>query len=125
MIKPLVRKVVVGPIQTNCYVVECPETGAVLVIDPGDDSFGNSPILGLLVDVVHGIALGQLHHAGAQGLQFYLKCCNSTGIAPGHNFFPTPDGLAQSLQVGLGLHFFFYSGIKGLIEPIKPRHHLI
>lgn len=37
MIKPIVKKIVVGPIQTNCYVVECPETGAVLVIDPGDD----------------------------------------------------------------------------------------
>lgn len=38
MIKPLVKKVVVGPIQTNCYVVECPETGTVLLIDPGDES---------------------------------------------------------------------------------------
>ncbi len=38
MTKPIVKKVVVGPIQTNCYVVKCPETGAVLVVDPGDDS---------------------------------------------------------------------------------------
>lgn len=37
MIKPLVNTIVVGVIQTNCYVVKCPETGAVLVIDPGDD----------------------------------------------------------------------------------------
>lgn len=35
MIKPIVSTVVVGAIQTNCYVVRCPETGAVLVIDPG------------------------------------------------------------------------------------------
>ena len=37
MIKPLVKTVVVGQIQTNCYQVKCPETGAVLVIDPGGD----------------------------------------------------------------------------------------
>ncbi len=37
MIKPIVSTIVVGGIQTNCYVVKCPETGAVLVIDPGDD----------------------------------------------------------------------------------------
>lgn len=38
MIKPVVKKTVVGPIQTNCYTVRCPETGKVLVIDPGADS---------------------------------------------------------------------------------------
>ncbi len=37
MIKPIVSTIIVGAIQTNCYVVKCPETGAVLVIDPGDD----------------------------------------------------------------------------------------
>ena len=37
MIKPIVKTIVVGGIQTNCYVVKCPETGATLVIDPGDD----------------------------------------------------------------------------------------
>lgn len=37
MINPIVNTVVVGEIQTNCYVVKCPETGAVLVIDPGGD----------------------------------------------------------------------------------------
>ncbi len=38
MIKPVVKKIVVGPIQTNCYLLKCPETGKVLVIDPGADS---------------------------------------------------------------------------------------
>ncbi|MCD4708900.1 MAG: MBL fold metallo-hydrolase [Candidatus Sabulitectum sp.] len=37
MIKPLVKTIVVGEIQTNCYVVKCPGTGDVLVIDPGND----------------------------------------------------------------------------------------
>jgi glyoxylase-like metal-dependent hydrolase (beta-lactamase superfamily II) len=38
VIEPFVKKTVVGPIQTNCYTIRCPETGKVLVIDPGADS---------------------------------------------------------------------------------------
>jgi len=38
VINPSVSRLVVGCVQTNCYIVQCPETGAVLVIDPGDDS---------------------------------------------------------------------------------------
>lgn len=37
MTKPEVIRIVVGGIQTNCYVVRCPETGCTMVIDPGDD----------------------------------------------------------------------------------------
>ena len=36
MKKPIVKRIVVGGVQTNCYVVKCPETGAVMIIDPGD-----------------------------------------------------------------------------------------
>jgi hydroxyacylglutathione hydrolase len=38
VIKPLIRLQVVGCIETNCYIIKCPETGAVIIIDPGDDS---------------------------------------------------------------------------------------
>jgi len=38
LIKPSVRIIEVGPIGTNCYVLTCPITGAVLVIDPGEDA---------------------------------------------------------------------------------------
>lgn len=37
MNKPSVRVIEVGPIGTNCYVLTCPATGAVLVIDPGEE----------------------------------------------------------------------------------------
>lgn len=37
MNKPVIHTSVVGPVQTNCYTVTCPESGAVLLIDPGDD----------------------------------------------------------------------------------------
>jgi hydroxyacylglutathione hydrolase len=28
---------VVGPIQTNCYILSCPETGKAVIVDPGGD----------------------------------------------------------------------------------------
>jgi hydroxyacylglutathione hydrolase len=28
---------VVGPIETNCYILSCPETGKAIIIDPGGD----------------------------------------------------------------------------------------
>ncbi|RPI78680.1 MAG: MBL fold metallo-hydrolase [Desulfobacteraceae bacterium] len=33
----MVRKLVVGPYQTNCYIIGSKETGEGLVIDPGDE----------------------------------------------------------------------------------------
>ena len=35
----MLRKIVVGPFQTNCYVLGCKKTGEGAVIDPGDDVF--------------------------------------------------------------------------------------
>lgn len=34
---PEVTRLVLGPLQTNCYLVLCPATRAALVIDPADD----------------------------------------------------------------------------------------
>jgi len=36
--RPEVRRLVLGPLQTNCYLVACPETLDALVIDPADSS---------------------------------------------------------------------------------------
>ena len=33
----MLRKLVVGPYQTNCYILGCKETNQGLVIDPGDE----------------------------------------------------------------------------------------
>lgn len=33
----MLRRLVVGPYQTNCYILGCKETGQGLVIDPGDE----------------------------------------------------------------------------------------
>jgi glyoxylase-like metal-dependent hydrolase (beta-lactamase superfamily II) len=65
--KPVVGLIVTGAIQTNCYTVKCPETGEVLVIDPGDDS----ALIGESLNRVDSIVYthGHFDHAGgAAGL---------------------------------------------------------
>lgn len=34
----IIKRVVVGPLQVNCYILACPETGEAAIIDPGDDA---------------------------------------------------------------------------------------
>lgn len=33
----IIRTLIVGPMQANCHILECEETKAVIVVDPGDD----------------------------------------------------------------------------------------
>lgn len=35
----MLKKIVVGPYQSNCYILVCPKTNQGLVIDPGDEVF--------------------------------------------------------------------------------------
>lgn len=37
MIKPEIIRLETGPIMTNTYLIRCPETGKVIVVDPGGD----------------------------------------------------------------------------------------
>lgn len=32
-----IERLVVGQLQTNCYLISCPKTGETVIIDPGDD----------------------------------------------------------------------------------------
>lgn len=34
----IIKKIIVGPLETNCYIVSCEYTGHTFVIDPGDSS---------------------------------------------------------------------------------------
>lgn len=34
----LIKKLIVGPMEANCYILECEETKSAIVIDPGDDA---------------------------------------------------------------------------------------
>jgi hydroxyacylglutathione hydrolase len=36
--KPTITCLVVGPIETNCYLVSCPETKKAVIVDPGGDA---------------------------------------------------------------------------------------
>jgi glyoxylase-like metal-dependent hydrolase (beta-lactamase superfamily II) len=37
-LRPIAYRLVVGPLQANCYVVACPETADAAVVDPGGDA---------------------------------------------------------------------------------------
>ncbi|MEW5974526.1 MAG: MBL fold metallo-hydrolase [Acidobacteriota bacterium] len=41
----ILEKVVVGPLQCNCYILGCEETSEALLIDPGDDADRILPVL--------------------------------------------------------------------------------
>lgn len=67
MNRPSVRRIEVGPIGTNCYIITCPVTGAVLLIDPGGDASRISGELERLDAVVY--THGHFDHCGgAAGL---------------------------------------------------------
>lgn len=34
----IIKKIILGPLETNCYIVSCEVTGHTFVIDPGDSS---------------------------------------------------------------------------------------
>lgn len=66
----IIRTLVVGPLQVNCYVVGCPRTKKALVIDPGDDG---EDILALLKQEELDLQLvvnthGHFDHVGANHL---------------------------------------------------------
>ncbi|HQM53596.1 MAG TPA: MBL fold metallo-hydrolase, partial [bacterium] len=36
--RPLIHRLVVGPLQANCYVAACPRTREAAIVDPGGDA---------------------------------------------------------------------------------------
>ncbi len=66
----IIEKLVVGPIETNCYLVSCEKTGKTLVIDPGDEGerilrkLNTLDLKPVLVVNTHG----HFDHIGAVGL---------------------------------------------------------
>ncbi len=39
------RQVVLGPIETNCWIAACPETGLAIVVDPGGGTASLGPLM--------------------------------------------------------------------------------
>ena len=85
----ILETLIVGPLETNCYVLGCERTRQAIVIDPGDDP---NDILGVLKR--HGLSVERLvvthahfdHLLAARPLQettrapFYLAAADSTEL---------------------------------------------
>jgi len=66
-IAEMLRKLVVGPYQSNCYLLGCPDSLEGVVIDPGDDALrivGQITELGLRIRYIL-ITHGHFDHTGA------------------------------------------------------------
>jgi hydroxyacylglutathione hydrolase len=104
----MLRKLVVGPYQTNCYILGCNETGEGLVIDPGDEvsriveEFSRNELKILYIFLTHGHFD---HTGGAQELSrltaapVWIHALD----APALNF--RPDGyLSHGQEIRLGTY---------------------
>ncbi|MFO7627529.1 MAG: MBL fold metallo-hydrolase [Candidatus Fermentibacteraceae bacterium] len=40
-----IRRVILGPIETNCWIAGCPETGLAIVVDPGGNTASLGPVM--------------------------------------------------------------------------------
>ena len=67
----IVETLVVGPLQANCYIVGCEQTGAAVVIDPGDEPERIEAKVGQLnlrLEQIIGTHAHLDHILGVQGL---------------------------------------------------------
>ena len=105
----MLRKLVVGPYQANCYILGCKETNEGVVIDPGDEvvrivkEISENALKILYILITHG----HIDHIGGAGeLQRITKAplFIHNLDAPGLHF--KPDGY---LSDGQKLHFGTYT----------------
>jgi glyoxylase-like metal-dependent hydrolase (beta-lactamase superfamily II) len=104
----MLRKLVVGPYQTNCYILGYRETGDAVVIDPGDDVFRIiREISDLKLQIRHIlITHGHIDHVGGAaevkritGAPVLIHARDAAGLG-----FP-PDGyLQEGMQITLGAY---------------------
>ena len=65
-----VEALVVGPLQVNCFIAACPETGEAMVVDPGDEGarvLSRLSALGLDLKMVVNTH-GHFDHVGGNAL---------------------------------------------------------
>ncbi|HIC90117.1 MAG TPA: MBL fold metallo-hydrolase [Anaerolineae bacterium] len=97
----VVKTLVVGPLQTNCYVLGCERTKQGIVIDPGDDA---SKILEALEQ--HGLTLVQIvnthaHFDHVLGVE-ELKLATTAPFFLHRLEEPVLDGMPAHVQTWLG-----------------------
>jgi glyoxylase-like metal-dependent hydrolase (beta-lactamase superfamily II) len=102
----MLRKVVVGPYQTNCYLLGFKGTSDAMVIDPGDDVFRIIREISAHKLTVRFIVIthGHMDHTGGAaevkkitGAPVLIHPLDASGLG-----FP-PDGhLAEGMQIELG-----------------------
>lgn len=72
----LIHKIIVGPIQTNCYIVSDGETGEVLIIDPGDEAKKIIEFIELRHFTPIGVVLTHDHFDHIEALDEVIKYFN-------------------------------------------------
>ena len=55
-----VERIVVGALEANCYLVQCPETGEMMIVDPGDQA----DLILARVRALGGSVVGVMHTHG-------------------------------------------------------------
>ena len=115
-----VRCVKVGPIQTNCYIVEDEEQGRVpfcAVIDPGDDA---QFITGLLDREPSHIILTHCHFDHVGALKTLKRIFPDAVIAVGEHENHDPEHIAETAVSALGSFFYRFGmsdSFNGFPEP--------
>jgi len=102
----MLRKLIVGPYQANCYVMGCKETSEGLVIDPGDEVYrivSEITRSGLLIRYIL-ITHGHFDHSqGAAELKMITKAPLLIHPLDAHGLNTKPDGwLSDGQKIQLG-----------------------
>lgn len=85
-VAPIVTKRVVGPLQTNCFILHCPETAEAVIVDPGGDA-------SLISETIHELALNPVLIISTHGHSDHIA-----GVAELKRLYNIPFAIHESDQ---------------------------